>query len=107
MAGGRAVVIDYFAYAAWWGLRFGDVQFRWLDEGTPLPDHVLLLADIDEPPTFIKGELAPLMISERARLRMTGPRWLAPLRRPVIVITDGGPWLDFFAARATPLGLRH
>jgi len=77
-----------------------------LDTAAPLPDHVLLLADIDEPTTFIDGELAPVMISERARLRMMGPRWLAPLRRPVIIITDGGPWLEFFAAHARRLGLR-
>jgi hypothetical protein len=107
IARGRAVLIDYFAYAARWGLRFGDVWFRWLDEGAPLPDRTLLLADIDEPTTFIKAELAPLMIRERARLRMFGPRWLGLLRRPTIVITGGGPWLDFFDVRATPLGLRR
>lgn len=107
IACGRAVLIDYFAYAARWGLRFGDVRFLWLDEGAPLPDHMLLLADIDEPTTFIKAELAPLMIKERARLRMAGPHWLGSLRRPTIGITDGGPWLDFFEAHATPLGRRR
>lgn len=107
IARGRAILIDYFAYAARWGLRFGDIRFRWLDQGAPLPDRVLLLADIDEPPTFIKAALAPLMISERARLRMSGPRWLRLLRHPTIVITDGGPWLAFFEAHATPLGLRR
>jgi len=107
IARGRAVLIDYFAYAARWGLRFGDVRFRWLDEGTQMPDRVLLLADIDEPTTFIKAELAPLMIREQARLRMSGPRRLGLLRHPTILITDGGPWLAFFDAHATPLGLRR
>lgn len=46
IAGGRALVIDYFAYAARWGLRFG-VQFRWLDAGTLLPDHVLFRRRFD------------------------------------------------------------
>jgi hypothetical protein len=107
IARGRVVVIDYFAYAARGGLRFGDVRFRWLDEGAHMPDRLLRLADIDEPPMFIKAELAPLMISEQARLTMSGPRWLGLLRHPTIVITDGGPWLTFFDAHATPLGLRR
>ncbi|HEY8870306.1 MAG TPA: hypothetical protein VIM30_13075 [Candidatus Limnocylindrales bacterium] len=105
IARGRAVLIDYVAYAARWGLRFGDVRFRWLDERAPLPDHTLLLADIDEPTTFIKADLAPLMAQERAQLKIAGPRWLGRLRHPTIAITDGGPWLAFFEARATPLGL--
>jgi len=68
---------------------------------------VLLLTDIDDPPTFIKAELAPLMVTERARLRMSGPRWLGPLRQPTILISDGGPWIDFFVGRARPLGFRR
>jgi hypothetical protein len=107
IARGRAVLIDYFACAARYGLRFGDVRFRWLDDDAPLPDRVLLLTDIDDPPTFIKAELAPLMVTERARLRMSGPRWLGPLRQPTILISDGGPWIDFFVARARPLGFRR
>jgi len=106
-AHGRVLLIDYFAYAARWGLRFGDVRFRWLDGRDPLPDRTLLLADIDLPTTFIRAELAPLMIRERARLRMSGLRRPGWLRRPTIVIADGGPWFAFFEARATPLGLRR
>ena len=105
LARGRALIIDYFAYAARWGLRFGDVRFRWLNWSDPLPDRALLLADIDEPTTFIKADLAPLMLRERAMLRMAGPRWPEGLRRPTIAIADGGPWLAFFEARARPFGL--
>jgi hypothetical protein len=104
-ARGRALLIDYFACAARWGLRFGDVRFRWLDGRAPLPDRTLLLADIDLPPIFINADLAPLMIRERARLRMAGPRWPRGLRHPTILVADGGPWLAFFEAHATPLGL--
>jgi hypothetical protein len=106
VARGRALFIDYFAYAGRYGLRFGDVEFRWLDEAAPLPDRALLLADIDDPLTFIRVELAPLMVEEKAKLKLSGPRWLGRLRRPIVVISDGGPWLAFFEARATPLGLR-
>ena len=63
LARGRALIIDFFAYAARCGLRFGDVRFRWLDESHPLPDRTLLLADIAEPITFIRADLAPLMNS--------------------------------------------
>jgi hypothetical protein len=107
LAHGRAILIDYFAYAARWGLRFGDVRFRWLDDRVPAPDRTLLLADIDDPVTLIRAALAPLMLRERARLRMSGPRWPGGLRRPTILVADGGPWLAFFEARATPLGLRR
>lgn len=107
IAGDRVVLIDYFACAARCGLRFGDVRFRWLDQRASLPDHTLLLADIDEPMTFIKADLAPLMVRERARLTMSGPRWPRGLRHPAITIADGGPWLAFFEARATPLGYRR
>lgn len=107
IAGDRAVLIDYVAYAARWGLRFGDVRFRWLDRRASMPDHVLLLADIDEPLTLITADLVPLMVRERARLLMSGPRWPSGLRHPTITIADGGPWLAFFEARATPFGLRR
>jgi hypothetical protein len=108
IARGPILLINYFAYAARWGLRFGDVQFRWLDERELLPDRLLLLTDIDTPTTMIRAELAPLMIRERARLVVSGPIWLgAWLRRPRIVIADGGPWILFFEAHATPLGWRR
>lgn len=32
MGRGRALLIDYFAYAGRFGWRFGDVVFRWLDD---------------------------------------------------------------------------
>ena len=38
LARGRALIIDFSACAARYGLRFGDVRFRWLDESHPLPD---------------------------------------------------------------------
>jgi hypothetical protein len=107
MGHGRAILIDYFAYAARWGLRFGDVRFRWLDDRSPLPDRTLLRADIDDPVTLIKASLAPLMITERARLRVSGPRWPSGLRHPTIIVADGGPWLAFFEAHAVPLGFRR
>ncbi len=49
LARGRALSIDFFAYAARYGLCFGDVRFRWLDESHPLPDRTLRLADIMSP----------------------------------------------------------
>lgn len=107
IARGRAVVIDYFAQAVRWGLRFGDVRFRWLDDRSDMPDRLLQVADIEDPPTFIKAELAALMVSEHARLRMAGPRWLGALRHPTILIADGGPWIAFFEARARPIGWRR
>ena len=72
-----------------------------------VPDRMLPLTDIDDSPTFSKAELALLMVTERARLRMSGPRWLGRLRQPRILISDGGPWIDFFVARARPPGFRR
>jgi hypothetical protein len=52
IAKGRIALIDYVAYAGTRGLRVGHIQFRWLDECAPIPDHVVQVAGIDGPSSF-------------------------------------------------------
>lgn len=104
IARGRALLIDYFATAGWFGLRFGDVTFRWLDDLVQLPAGALLVDDFSEPPTFVRPHLAALLIRGRARFRILGPRRLRFLRRPAITLCDEGLWLEFFGIHAAPLG---
>jgi len=105
MAKGRIAFIDYVAYAGTRGLRAGRVWLRWLDESASIPDRVVLVSGIPEP-VLIRAELAPVMIQERAELKVSGQRLPRPFHRLAITLKDGGPWLAFVEARATPLGLR-
>jgi hypothetical protein len=105
MAKGRIAFIDYVAYAGTRGLRVGRVLLRWLDECAPIPDHVVRVSGIAEP-VLIRAELVPVMVQERAELKVSGLRLPRPFHRLTITVADGGPWLAFVEARATPLGLR-
>ena len=105
MARGRIALIDYVAYAGTRGLRVGRVWLRWLDERAPIPDHVVRVSGSDQP-VLIRAELAPVMVQERAALRVWGLRLPRRFRRLTIALADGGPWLAFVDARATPLGWR-
>jgi hypothetical protein len=104
MANGRIAFIDYVAYAGIRGLRVGRIRLRWLDALEPIPDHVVRVAGISEP-VLIRAELAPVMVQERAALKVSGSRLPRPFHRLAITVADGGPWLAFVERRATPLGL--
>ena len=105
MAKGRIAFIDYVASAGTRGLRVGRVLLRWLDECAPIPDRVVRVSGIAEP-VLIRAELVPVMVQERAELKVSGFRLPRPFHRLTIAVADGGPWLAFVEARATPLGLR-
>ena len=106
MAKGRIAFIDYVAYAGTRGLRVGRVLLRWLDECAPIPDRVVRVSGIAEP-VLIRAELAPVMVQERAELKVSWLRLPRPFHRLTVTVADGGPWLAFVEARATPLGLRR
>jgi hypothetical protein len=106
LARGRILLIDYFARVGQRGVILGDVELRWLTRAEDLPAPVLRVTDLPESPVFIVPELAPLMVRVHARLEAVGPHWPPFLRHLAIRISDGEAWLDFFAARASPLG-RH
>ena len=105
MSKGRIAFIDYVAYAGTRGLRVGRVWLRWLDGSAPIPDHVVRVSGSDQP-VLIRAELAPVMLREHAALRVWGLRLPRRFRRLTIALADGGPWLAFVDARATPLGWR-
>ena len=72
-----------------------------------LPDRALLVDDLEEPPISIRADLAPSLVRDQVQLRIVRPRRLPFLRHPIIELSDDGPWLEFFVARATPLGRRR
>jgi hypothetical protein len=92
----RVLLIDRVVGWAWPGLRYENVVLRWLVQGDPLPDRLLLVADVDDPVTFIRADLAPVMRNGQARLVARGPAWLGRFRRLRIDVDDAGAWLASF-----------
>jgi len=105
MSKGRIAFIDYVAYAGTRGLRVGRIWLHWLEGSAPIPDHVVRLSESDQP-VLIRAELAAVLVREHAALRVWGLRLPRRFRRLTITLADGGPWLAFVDARATPLGWR-
>ena len=103
MARGRMLLIEYVVRHGMRGAAFGDVQARWVRDVTQLPDHVALLDDLDEPPTFVSTGLAPILTRVHAHLKVRGPRRLPWLRHPDLVIGEMGSWAELVLAG----GLRH
>ncbi len=106
LARGRILLIDYFCVVSRRGMVLGDVRLRWLPAPAKLPRGAARVDDVPEVPVFIVPELAPLMVAVGGRLAIAGPRWAPFLRHPVITISNGEPWVDFFEARATRFGRR-
>jgi len=101
LARGRVLLIDYFCVLGRRSTVLGDVRLRWLRAPEELPPGAAHVDDISDVLVFIMPELAPLMVAVDARLAIAGPRWAPFLRHPVITISNGEPWVDFFEARAT------
>jgi hypothetical protein len=106
LARARILLIDYFCVVGRRGTVLGDVTLRWLPAPDELPAEMARVDDVPEVPVFIVPELAPLMVAVGGRLTVAGPRWAPFLRHPVITISNGEPWVDFFDARATRFGRR-
>ena len=84
MARGRMLLIEYVVRHGMRGAAFGDVQARWVRDVTQLPDHVALLDDLDEPPTFVStGVSADLDARSRTpQGARAAPATVAPAPRP-------------------------
>jgi len=106
LARGRILLIDYFCVVGRRGTVLGDVTLRWLAAPAELPRGAARVDDVPNVPVFIVPELAPLMVAVGGRLTVAGPRWAPFWRHPVITISNGEPWVDFFEARATRFGRR-
>ena len=106
LARGRILSIDYFSVVGRRGTVLGDVTLHWLSGPDELPRGAARVDDVSEVPVFIVPELAALMVAVQARLEIARPRWAPFWRHPVIAISTGEPWVDFFEARATRVGRR-
>lgn len=97
-AGGRRLVIDWFATRCCGNAAVGDVVFRWRAAGHPIDPDAVQVEGIDGLELWIRPELIPLFARARARIVLRG---IGPWRRPSVVAEDGAAWLDFFAACPT------
>lgn len=107
LAKGRFLLVDLVEPRGRRAPAFGGINVRWVGEVAELHDHVAIVDDMTEPTSFVRIELIPLLRQVKARLELFGPRRLQILRRPIVSITDTGPWVEFLLSGGASLRLRQ
>jgi hypothetical protein len=105
MAGGRRLVVDYFASRCCGGnVSIGDLSLRWLPASEIVDPEFVPVEAPGGLRVRVQHDLVAVLRTAGGRVDMRG--W-GRFRRPVIELQDGATWLDFITRRRPRNPLRH
>jgi hypothetical protein len=105
MAGGRRLVVDYFASRCCGGnVSVGDLSLRWVPASEIVDQEFVPVEAPDGLHVGVQHDLVAVLRTVGGRVNVRG--W-GRFRRPVIELQDGATWLDFITRRRPRNPLRH